>query len=96
MIIDIIIPKNQSYHTILKKTKKYYGTDILCDVISDNNKNYCITIQHKSIRFYVFNYNKTVNQTINNYIEYLFSNNYIGAIDEYGIINPKNVEVFKV
>lgn len=96
MLIDIIVPREFRYHNILSKTKQYYKFHSSSNVFADDEKKYCLSVKKKNIRFTVFDFDETVQKEINEYIEFVFENGFIGIVDKYEIVNPSGVKVYKL
>lgn len=95
MLIDVIFPQKHNYFKILRKTKQFYGLAKSSNMTYRGQK-YCVFIRKHNIRFCVFEYDERVKNDINQYLEFLFKNSYIGINEENEIITPKNVQVYKL
>ena len=92
MKINIALPKYIPYLIILFKTKKYFNLKKMTDVIETESKNYYIFLRKRSIQIKIIDNGKSTIQEIEQYINYLFKNSYIGIDEKHtDIINLKGV-----
>lgn len=97
-MINIIVSPKTNYLYLLLKTKKFFKyKGFLHNVLMNKQQQYCIVLNKKNIHIYLDANNKNTLKQIEHYIDYLFSNNYIGIIsDQLSILHLNSVEVIPI
>lgn len=96
MIISITPPKQILFIRMLMKTKKYYNMSNY-ETVVDGSKDYYIFLRKRSLQLQIIDNNEKTMQEIQNYLEYMFKNTYIGVPKKfYDILNLQGVEKVKM
>lgn len=103
MQINITVPSHYKHNKLIKKTKAYltgdYNKKIAKTVFEGKNKGYYVYIGKSFILIEVIDKSKENIAEIQNYLEFLFHNDYIGISFENNqdiTLNLKHVECFEI
>lgn len=98
MKIDIIFPSKKYYHSVLKKTSQYFNyKNVYKKTLFDYKNQINIIINKQLIHVYVNDLSKTNQKRIQNYLEYVFKDNFIGMkSNQINLFKFDNIKVVEI